>query len=842
MKFSAAKISAIRNEIQSQEEMKIQRDLRKIKQGMRFLTILFTVGTIGASAYGQDVEVEAAAVEAAAPAPAPVEPEPASVLSETVVQSSPSPATASRPRETPVYRNVQPQVLVAPQATVEVVDTLEPQVPVANVVDLPGSGYFVTASEIREQNYVNPNRVLARVPGVYTREEGGSGIFPNISIRGADGTRSEKVTVMEDGVLTAPATYSAPSAYYSPNIARMAGVEILKGSSQVRFGPHTTGGVINYLSTPIPEHEQFYMRGTIGTDTTRQFHTHYGDTLEGAYGKFGYLAELHYKDSDGFRDIDGGLTVPGNGDTGYKNTDPMIKLSWEPNSIRDQRFEFKYGASKLDADETYLGLTEADARANPYRRYAGSFADNIDAEHHRTYLKHQIEINENLSVETMGYYNNFYRDWFKIRQVNGNSLHNVLADPNGNAADFATLTGQAGGNLGYRHNAREYEAYGFQVEASYLVETEMADHNFTIGGRRHKDSIRRYQENTNIITAIGAAPVFLDQGPGTGGNRYQETYATSVWIQDAVDFGRLTLTPGVRYEHLDQRYIDYQNDATNTPTASGRGSTGIATPGIGVHYEIDEHDSVYGGVYRGVSAPGPRSHIASEVDWEKSIGYEVGFRHTSGNFNAELGGFYTDFEQLIGQSAGLGQNAGGALSNAGEAEVYGVEFLATYDPFQDRRVRMPLFVSTTWTSATLTGDQLKAGGGEDIYGDGDGGPGILNAELPYIPEWKLAMGIGLETDNWGVDLNATYLSETFGTALNSSVPVTSSRQGYIDGGFIVDLSTYYAITPRINMIGGIHNLFDNEMVTSRVPEGPRNGAPRQGFVGFEILWEPSVEE
>ena len=53
--------------------------------------------------------------------------------------------------------------------------------------------------------------------------------------------------------MMAPAPYSEPAAYYTPRIGRMSGIEVLKGSSQVRFGPHTTGGVVNYLSTPFAE-------------------------------------------------------------------------------------------------------------------------------------------------------------------------------------------------------------------------------------------------------------------------------------------------------------------------------------------------------------------------------------------------------------------------------------------------------------------------------------------------------------------------------------------------------------------------------------------------------------
>ncbi len=284
---------------------------------------------------------------------------------------------------------------------------------------LPGSGYFVTSQEIREQNYTNVNRVLAKVPGVYVREEDGAGLFPNISIRGVDGTRSEKITLMEDGILQAPAPYSAPSAYYSPNVARMAGVEILKGSSQIAYGPHTTGGVINFLSTPIPEHEQLYVRSTYGSNATVNVHAHYGDTIETAAGKFGYLAEIYYKRSDGFRTIEPGLGIPESNETGYAFIEPMIKFSWEPNTVIDQKFEFKYGFTDADADESYLGLTDDDFEADPYRRYAGSFLDNITTEQHRTYLKYSVGVTEDLDLKVAGYYNQFERDWFKIRAVNG---------------------------------------------------------------------------------------------------------------------------------------------------------------------------------------------------------------------------------------------------------------------------------------------------------------------------------------------------------------------------------------------------------------------------------------
>jgi Fe(3+) dicitrate transport protein len=251
---------------------------------------------------------------------------------------------------------------------------------------------------------------------------------------------------------------------------------------------------------------------------------------------------------------------------------------------------------------------------------------------------------------------------------------------------------------------------------------------------------------------------------------------------------------------------------------------------------LDDANSLIGGVHQGIAIPGPRNVLNDHVVPEESVSYELGARHRSDNFNAELVGFLTDFEKIISTGAGLGLE-GIAVTNAGTASVHGIEALVSYDPLQGNDLRMPLFLSTTWTEGTL--DQaLVAGGGENIYGDGAGGPGIPGADLPYIPEWKVTTGIGLETDLWGIDLAATYISDTFGTALNSPVPVNSSRQGEVDGGMIVDLGAYYRINESTKLIGGVHNLFEEVMITSRLPEGPRVNAPREFYIGFEMLWEP----
>lgn len=117
--------------------------------------------------------------------------------------------------------------------------------------NLPGSVETVSRVELQRINAVNANEVLRRVTGLNVVEEEGVGMRSNIGIRGLDPDRSRTIQILEDGIPIQLNPYGEPETYYSPTIERMSGVEILKGSGQVMFGPQTIGGVINFL-TPDP--------------------------------------------------------------------------------------------------------------------------------------------------------------------------------------------------------------------------------------------------------------------------------------------------------------------------------------------------------------------------------------------------------------------------------------------------------------------------------------------------------------------------------------------------------------------------------------------------------------
>ncbi len=63
---------------------------------------------------------------------------------------------------------------------------------------LGGSVHRVSVAELRALEYADPNRAMARIPGVYVRSEDGFGLRPNIDMRGANSHRSRRIAIRSE--------------------------------------------------------------------------------------------------------------------------------------------------------------------------------------------------------------------------------------------------------------------------------------------------------------------------------------------------------------------------------------------------------------------------------------------------------------------------------------------------------------------------------------------------------------------------------------------------------------------------------------------------------------------
>ena len=355
-----------------------------------------------------------------------------------------------------------------------------------------GSAYYLSPKEIQKFSFVDVNRVLRTVPGVTIYEEDGFGLRPNISLRGTSPERSSKITLMEDGVLIAPAPYSSPSAYYFPTIARMEAVEVLKGSSQIQFGPSTTGGAINMISSLIPAQFGGKISASYGSFNSNQLHAKIG----GGNNSFGYMLEYLNYGSDGFK------TLPSGKNTGFNKNDLVakFKINLFPNAAIKQSLELKFQYADEVGNETYLGLTDEDFNTNPFSRYAASNNDKMTTDHSQYMLTHKLDFSKNFRVTTTAYQNNFSRNWYKLNDVTFNgvkkSIANILEDPTTLSNHFSLVNGTVDSGidaLGVKANNRKYYSKGIQTKLDYHWYKGDSFHDLEIGLRYHYDEEDRFQ-------------------------------------------------------------------------------------------------------------------------------------------------------------------------------------------------------------------------------------------------------------------------------------------------------------------------------------------------------------
>ena len=685
-----------------------------------------------------------------------------------------------------------------------------------------GSSYYLSPEELKKFNYTDINRALRSVPGVNFYEEDGFGLRPNISLRGTSPERSAKITVMEDGVLIAPAPYSAPAAYYFPNVGRMQAVEILKGSSQIQYGPYTTGGAINMVSAQIPKSFQGEIRGSYGSFNTSQLHARVGDSKE----TIGYMVEFLNFNSDGFKNL------PSGANTGFNRNDVVAKF--RVNSKKDaklqQSLEAKFQYADEDSDETYLGLTQEDFDRSPFDRYAGSQIDNITTENVHFLLTHTLDFSKDMRLTTQAYHNRFARNWYKLNDVTANGqkvgIANILNNPADFPAHMAIIRGDEDSEddaFFIRANNRVYYAQGIQSKFDWHFYGDETFHHIEIGVRYHYDQEDRFQWDDRYNIVNGVMNLTFDAVEGSGANRISSANSLTAFAMYKFKYKNLTVTPGLRYENILLSRVDYgsNNPGRNPVTGSERDNrVDVWIPGIGFNYNIKEDLSIFGGVHKGFSPPGNEPGQQPE----KSINYELGSRFAFGAFRGEVIGCYNDYSNLLGSDLAASGGVGTLDQfNAGAVRVNGLELLVNYDVLQkSSKLSMPISFGYTYTNTEFLSDFASNVG---IWGDVSVGD-----EMPYIPKHQFNAMIGLEHQKFELSLSGRYNGE-FRTVAGTGSIAQNER---VNANFIIDFAAKYHLAKQLSLTTTMINLLDEAYAVARVPAGLRPGHPFGIYGGLEF--------
>ncbi len=503
---------------------------------------------------------------------------PASAAAQQAASSPPSAASAPGPSE---------PAPPAPQEPIEVriignrADSLQ---------KIPGSGQIISSKEIQNAQPYDAAEMLNRIPGITARQEQEGGARLDIGVRGLDPGRSRNLLILEDGIPMTLNPYAEPDLYIAPQIERMRGIEVVKGSGSILFGPSTIGGVINFLTLAPPPRQTVLLEADYGSFNYKKVLAQYGDT----FGSARYVLQGSYKAGDGLE------AQP------FQTTDVFAKVAIDTSKTGQAILKLGFHDDSTYADD--IGLTREMFAQNPGQATLAPY----DRMHQRRYsasLIHEERLGESTTVRTLVYAYETQRVWRRQQWQRTGFESESPPDFQRFEGDFSV----PGAGI-FFFNAdtildRTYDVAGLEPRVETRVQTGSVSHKLEYGARILGETAQYQQRNGT------------DYDSDSGALQEDETHRTVAeagYLQDTIAFRPdLLVTPGVRVEHADFRRVVLRQpepQSSSNPCLPGQtscatdvnlpgdlSSTGVI-PGVGMIYgSRDNH--VFGGIHLGWQPP-----------------------------------------------------------------------------------------------------------------------------------------------------------------------------------------------------------------------------------------------
>jgi len=721
---------------------------------------------------------------------------------------------------------------------------------------VPGSFNVIDQKQLEERRPISIKEALSTTPGINIVGEDSLGLNLNIGIRGMNPRRSSRTLLMEDGVPIFFAPYGDPSAHYSTPLDRVDRIEVVKGSGQILYGPQTMGGMINFVTKPVPRNGfAGRVTGMIGSDNFSSAYLNAGTGNE----RGGIMFDAIKKKGDGIRDH-------------HKFDIEEYTLKGEIDLTENHTLTAKVSTFRESSNfsETGLGLTEWNL--DKFQAVTGR-NDEFNQKRDTLSLKHAWKLNDQANLTTQAYYQDVNRRSF--RQVHNTYTEDYDRDGkqdqinyNGSGQLRGRTTECADSNLrrnsteslldgsldpadcGGRHRPRTMTFYGIEPRLDLQHNLFDIQSDLVVGMRLHWEDINREQYG---VDGSDHSLSFAKSDIANLREKIQhQVQAQSYYAQNTFYVNDLSFTPGLRVERykINKQYYTADAAAIGADGSWDEDIKGIGQglkysvaqtkvlPGFGVAWNGLKNTTVFAGVHRGFSPARPDRDIAATVDpdddevgivnrnrtkAEVSTNYELGMRsnyYKGISFESTL--FHTVIDDMV---VGI---ADGGYRNAGKASMSGLELGGRVDFGTIYDTPHNVYLTGSWTN--LFNAQYKTDG--LLSRDWDDNIGEFNSgdRLPYAPRNMGSLNVGYSHPiGLNFQVGADYISEQKPTPNNFYA--LSGHGGNIPSYTLVNASaSFKPVGYKTTFFVSGHNLADKEYLASRV-DGMHVGRGRMIFGG-----------
>ncbi|WP_109512473.1 TonB-dependent Fe(3+) dicitrate receptor FecA [Pseudomonas ovata] len=644
-----------------------------------------------------------------------------------------------------------------------------------NVFEHPGARDVIRREEFERSGASSARDVLNRIPGVNAPENNGTGSHDmalNFGIRGLNPRLASRSTVLMDGIPVPFAPYGQPQLSLAPlSLGNMDAVDVVRGGGAVRYGPQNVGGVVNFVTRAIPDEPT--VKGSVQTQVS-----------------------------------------PSSSQDGFKSTGNLLAGGTADNGL---------GGAIL-----YSGV-----RGGDWREHSDTQIDDL-------ILKGKYQIDEANSLNAMAQYYEGEAD-----MPGGLSVAAYKEDPYQSTRPKDKFWGRRTlVNFGYRYeqDARVFTANtfftktlrsGYLDQASFVslspreywvrgLETRFSQ-GFALGESWHEVGVGYRYINEAGHELRFREPVTGDL-PTTASRNDRDTRgateAHAFYIDDRIDIGQWTITPGVRYEMIDTA----QNN--NLTDVKYQGDYTTALPALNVLYHLTDSWNLYAnteGSFGSVQySQMPNRVSGGEVKPEKARTWELGTRYDNGGLRAEIGVFLINFDNQYESN-----QTNDSVIARGETRHQGVETSINYalDGLSPVLTGFDVYASYAFVDATIRED----------------GPNKGN-RVPFSSRHKGTLGVSYTEGPWKLNLDSAFQSAQFADNANTRTESADGSTGKIPGYMVVGTRAAYDFGPQLsdlNVAVGVKNMFNREYFTRSFDDNNKGkyvGEPRTIYVQTSVAF------
>jgi Fe(3+) dicitrate transport protein len=514
----------------------------------------------------------------------------------------------------PAATNPPPIRLPAVIVTGVSLATNVPVVPLNNV----GSRNVFGPEQVRETGAREINDLVLQIPAISARPyNGGEASAPSFSMRGLpDDGLTEYINVLIDGVPASSMPYGWTAFSFLPVTPdRLYAVDYYRGAHSVRYSPNTVGGVLNFVTLPIPQSPSALFRGTFGDYGYHSLMLSSGGTFD----RTGVGATYGYRSGDGYRD-NGGFTQH---DANVKGRYLLDEQSWVGLSLSYMH----------DEHQAPGGLTQAQFDAN---RFGNARPENrFDGDRLVTDAVYHRDLESGGSAEGFAYFSD------TERHLRAQRPHFGVPATMSDWQDTSYFVGTG-------------------VRLAKPVEMLGMEHNLYGGLRYQREWLPHYRLTSEPYPG-GPQTLVQDQ------NFSLDT--VSLHLDDTFrPFERLTVNAGVR--------LEWVPNVAGRDRVAGWGYSDqyfTALPGAGASYELAKHWALFGNYFHGFRAPqvwgyGSAAGAGHGLVFEQGRSAELGLRLE------ELAGFGGSVTLWRNEYDNFGVYYDGTYNNLGKIEAKGLDF------------------------------------------------------------------------------------------------------------------------------------------------------------------------